>query len=123
MPGNYTRLPRLRRSSMLCPLMKEASKYNIRYVGFESLADGARRLDYAITASGASARYASIHIPVAAFGGPGRVTFQDAATICYEKIRSELEGQLEAQVEESMAMTLAPEDIERFRPRRRAAGK
>lgn len=62
----------------------EASQYHIRYVGFEGLADGARRPDYAITLQGASARHASLHMPAAAFSGMGRVTFQESANICYE---------------------------------------
>jgi hypothetical protein len=101
--------------------MKESSRYNIRYVGFESLADGGRRLNYAITAQGAPARSAAINIPVSAFSGPGRVTFQESATIGCEKIRSELETQAEPQ--NSMTFTLTQEDIEQFRPRRRAASK
>jgi hypothetical protein len=101
--------------------MKESSKYNIRYVGFESLADGGRRLNYAITAQGAPARTASIHIPPTAFTGAGRVTFQESATIGCEKIRSELESHAEPQ--NPVTLTLTPEDIEQFRPRRRAAGK
>jgi len=102
--------------------MKEVTKYNIRYVGFESLADGARRLDYAITAPGVPARSASIHIPAAAFSGTARVTFQESATICCEKIRNELETRIEAKDSVLMLM-LTAEDIEQFRPRRRAAGK
>jgi hypothetical protein len=47
------------------------------------------------------------------------VTFQESATIGCEKIRHGLENQSEPQV----ALTLTAEDIERFRPRRRAAGK
>jgi hypothetical protein len=101
--------------------MKETSKYNIRYVGFESLADGGRRLDYAITSQGEPPRYARIQISASAFSGAGRVTFQESATICYEKLRRELEMQAEPQ--NSIAFTLTPEDIDRFRPRRRAAGK
>ena len=130
--------------------MKESSKYNVRYVGFESLADGGRRVDYAITAQGAPARSASIHVPAAAFTGPNRVTFQEIATIGCEKIRRELETQPEIQIDtmsganaspvgrshQDMSganaspvgrshqdMTLSAEDIEEFRPRRRAAGK
>lgn len=101
--------------------MKESSKYNIRYVGFESLAEGGRRVDYAITTPGAPARSASIQIPAAAFSGPSRVTFQEIATIGCEKVRRELEDQAEPPV--LMTMTLSAEDIEQFRPRRRAAGK
>jgi hypothetical protein len=96
-------------------------KYNIRYVGFESLADGARRLDYAITAQGTPARSASILIPGAAFNGTARVTFQECSAICYEKLRHELETQAELQT--PWTMTLTPEDIEQYRPRRRAATK
>jgi len=106
--------------------MKEANKYNIRYVGFESLANGARRLDYAITSQGVSARHASFHIPAAAFSGVARVTFQDSTTVCYEKLRRELENrEVENKVEpqSSFAFTLTPADIEQFRPRRRAAAK
>ncbi len=101
--------------------MKESSKYNIRYVGFESLSDGGRRFNYAITAQGAPARTASIDIPSTAFTGSGRVTFQEGATIGCEKIRSELENQ--AEPPNPMTFTLTPEDVEQFRPRRRAAGK
>src|SRR5688572_24328448 len=101
--------------------MKESSKYNIRYVGFESLADGGRRLDYAITTPGAPARSASIQIPATAFSGPNRVTFQESATIGCEKIRHELEAQAEPPA--LMTMTVSADDIEQFRPRRRAAGK
>ena len=101
--------------------MKETTKYNIRYVGFESLADGARRLDYAITAQGAPARSASILIPGSAFNGTVRVTFQESSAICYEKLRHELETRTELQT--PWTMTLTAEDIEQHRPRRRAATK
>jgi hypothetical protein len=102
-------------------IMKESSRYNIRYVGFESLADGGRRFDYAVTAQGAPARSASIFIPAAAFAGAARVTFQESAIIGCEKVRRELE--IEAELHSPITFTLAPEDIEQFRPRRRAAAK
>jgi hypothetical protein len=101
--------------------VKEPSKFNIRYVGFESLADGARRLDYAITSQGEPARYARIQIPASAFSGPTRVTFQESATICYERLRRELETL--AEIQSSTTFTLTDRDIEEFRPRKRAAGK
>ena len=101
--------------------MKEASKFNIRYVGFESLSDGGRRFDYAITAQGMPARSASIRIPATAFTGAGRVSFQEGATIGCEKIRRAMETGGEPQI--PVAFTLTAEDIEQFRPRRRAAGK
>jgi hypothetical protein len=102
--------------------MKDMTKYNIRYVGFESLADGSRRLNYAITAQGTPARSASLVIPGSAFHGPARVTFQDSSAICYEKLRHELDAQVEP-LNDSWTMTLTAEDIELYRPRRRAATK
>jgi hypothetical protein len=101
--------------------MKESSKYNVRYVGFESLPDGGRRVDYAITAQATPARSASIHVPASAFTGPNRLTFQEIATIGCEKIRHELETQPEIQI--TGCVTLSAEEIEEFRPRKRAAGK
>jgi hypothetical protein len=101
--------------------MKETAKYNIRYLGFESLPDGSRRLDYAITAQGTPARSASILIPGSAFNGTPRVTFQESSAICYEKLRHELETQSEPI--NAWTMTLTAEDIEQYRPRRRAATK
>lgn len=103
--------------------MKETSgKYNIRYLGFESMADGGRRLDFSITTPGQPPRRARFEIPAGAFSGTNRVTFQESAALCYEKLRNVVgqgndgDGLLEFKVTEM--------DIEEFRPRgRRAAAK
>jgi hypothetical protein len=65
-------------------------EHNIRYIGFESLSDARRRLEYAITAKGVPTRRASVEIPGSAFSGPNRVTFQESAAIGYEKVRREV---------------------------------
>jgi hypothetical protein len=93
-------------------------KYNIRYVGFESLADAGRRLEYVITSQKGPPRRAIVEIPGAAFSGPNRVTFQESAAICYEKLRREIE--MDAG---SLTFVLTIGEIEALRPRRRSAGK
>jgi len=53
--------------------MSQSEAYNIRYIGFESLADARRLLEYAITAKGMPARRATVEIPGSAFSGPLRI--------------------------------------------------
>jgi hypothetical protein len=93
--------------------------HNIRYVGFESLADARRRMEYAITAQGLPARRVTVEIPGFAFSGPNRVSFQESAAIGYEKVRQELAAGITS--DSPLAFVLTAEDIEAYRPRRRAA--
>lgn len=96
-------------------------KYNIRYVGFESLPDAARRLEYAITSKDKPTRRATVEIPGAAFTGVHRVTFQESAAICYEKLRRQIETDVDSWG--TLDFVLTPAEIEELRPRRRGAGK
>src|SRR5437773_12424587 len=66
-------------------------KQNIRYLGFESIEDGARRFDFAITETGQQATRVSLVIPALMFTGTNRISFQESAKICYEKLRVLLE--------------------------------
>lgn len=93
-------------------------KHNIRYVGFESLADAARRLEYVITSQEEPPRRAIVEIPGAAFSGPNRITFQESAAIGYEKLRREIDSGIGL-----LTFVLTPADIEALRSRRRGAGK
>lgn len=99
--------------------MSESGEYNIRYIGFESLAEARRRLEYAITARGMPARRATVDIPGSAFSGPARITFQESAAIGYEKVRREVAAS--PTQNEPLAFVLTAADIEIYRPRRRAA--
>jgi hypothetical protein len=101
--------------------MSENVALNIRYIGFESLEGARRQLEYAITARGAPTRKAIVEIPGSAFTGPNRVTFQESAAICYEKLRREVSS--DSPSDAPLVFVLTSEDIEKFRPRRRAAGK
>jgi hypothetical protein len=100
-------------------LMKGSpSKYNIRYLGFESMPDGGRRLDFSITTSGEPPRRTSFEVPAGAFSGTNRVTFQETAALCYEKLRDAIDHD-EFLTAQHFKLTQA--DIETFRPRGRRA--
>lgn len=101
--------------------MGDTGAHNIRYIGFQSLADGRRRMEYAITTKGTAPRSATVEIPGAAFTGPRRVSFQEIAAIGYEKLRREIAAGGLSNLSHSFVLSLV--DIEEYRPRRRAAGK
>jgi hypothetical protein len=99
--------------------MSGTGEYNIRYIGFESLADARRRMEYVITAKGMPARRATVEIPGSAFSGVNRVSFQESASIGYEKVRREISTGIPS--DSPLAFVLTPADIGACRPRRRAA--
>ena len=90
--------------------MKEA-KQNIRYLGFESTTDG-RRFDFSITGVGQEARRVSLIIPALMFTGANKITFQESAKICYEKLRVLLERE---KLEALNRVLLTGDDIAQFR--------
>ena len=90
--------------------MKETKK-NIRYLGFESTEDG-RRFDFSITSAGQEAKRVSLIIPALMFTGANKITFQESAKICYEKLRVLLERE---RIEEQMRIRLTGDDIAQFR--------
>ena len=90
--------------------MKEM-KQNIRYLGFESTEDG-RRFDFSITASGQESTRVSLVIPALMFTGENRISFQESAKICYEKLRVLLEDE---QIQTPLRIRLTGDDIAQFR--------
>src|SRR5438105_15833764 len=90
--------------------MKDA-KQNIRYLGFESTVDG-RRFDFSITGVGQESQRVSLVIPALMFTGSNRITFQESAKICYEKLRVLLERE---KIEASVRIRLTGDDIAQFR--------
>ena len=90
--------------------MKE-SKQNIRYLGFESTQDG-RKFDFSITGVGQEAKRVSLVIPSLMFKGANKITFQESAKICYEKLRVLLERN---RLEELSRVQLTGDDIAEFR--------
>ena len=90
--------------------MKE-TKQNIRYLGFESTDDG-RRFDFSITGAGQEAKRVSLEIPGLMFTGANKITFQESAKICYEKLRVLLELE---RIEAPAKIRLTGDDIAQFR--------
>lgn len=90
--------------------MKDA-KQNIRYLGFESVPDG-RRFDFSITGTNQEATRVSLEIPALMFTGANKISFQESAKICYEKLRVLLERE---QIQSAMKIRLTGDDIAQFR--------
>lgn len=103
--------------------MKDNSgKYNVRYLGFESVHDGSRRFDFSITAPGSSPLRASFEMNSAAFVGINRVTFQESAALCYEKLRHLIDRDYDFRA--GLTFQVSEGDIQEFRPKsRRASAK
>jgi len=112
---------------MLRSGMKETDtkevKQNIRYLGFETTADGGRRFDFSITAKGQSSTRVTLDIPGMAFKGEQRISYQESAKICYEKLKVLLDS--ESGILEPLHIEVTRDDIARFRhvPRGRARPK
>src|SRR5215467_2005303 len=98
-------------------MMKE-DKQNIRYLGFESVEDG-RRFDFSITGKGQESTRVSLVIPALMFTGVNKISFQESAKICYEKLRVLLERE---KIQSPVKIRLTGDDIAQFRhiPRGRA---
>jgi hypothetical protein len=92
--------------------MKEL-KQNIRYLGFESTSDGGRRFDFSITKAGQKATRVTLDIPGVMFIGTNKITFQESAKICYEKLRLLLER--ESTIPSALQISLTTDDIQQFR--------
>jgi hypothetical protein len=88
------------------------NKQNIRYLGFRSTEDGGRCFEFSITATGAEATPVSLDIPPMMFTGTNRITFQESAKICYEKLRVLLENQ---KIQTPLRIRLTGDDIAQFR--------
>ena len=86
-------------------------KQNIRYLGFEATDDG-RRFDFSITGVGLEAKRVSLVIPSLAFTGANKITFQESAKICYEKLRVMIARE---KLEELTRIKLTGADIAEFR--------
>lgn len=88
-------------------------KQNIRYLGFESTADGGRRFDFTITTAGHTATRITMDIPGGMYIGHDKITFQESAKICYEKLRLLLEKA--NTIPGPAQISLTADDIQQFR--------
>ena len=98
-------------------------RQNIRYLGFETTPDGGRKFDFSITAMGQSSVRITLDISGGAFSGENRISYQESAKICYEKLRTLLEADPQrVDVSIPTHITITRDDIARLRyvPRGRA---
>jgi hypothetical protein len=96
---------------IISSVMMKEEKQNIRYLGFESVEDG-RRFDFSITGKGKESTRVSLEIPAPMFTGANKITFQESAKICYEKLRVLLERE---RIEAPLRIRLTGDDIAQFR--------
>jgi hypothetical protein len=89
------------------------SKQNIRYLGFETTSDGGRRFSFSITGAGRTATRVTLEIPGLMFQGDKRITYQESAKICYDKIRVLLDS--ENGISSPLHIGLTRRDIDRLR--------
>ena len=92
-------------------VMMKDEKQNIRYLGFESVEDG-RRFDFSITGRGRNPRGCRWRFRRSLFTGANKITFQESAKICYEKLRVLLERE---KIEAPLRIRLTGDDIAQFR--------
>ena len=88
------------------------NKQNIRYLGFESTEDGGRKFEFAITEAGQEATRVALIIPATMFAGANRISFQESAKICYEKLRVLLDAD---RIQTPLRIRMTGDDIARFR--------
>ena len=87
-------------------------KQNIRYLGFESTGDGGRSFDFSITETGREEHRVSLVIPALMFSGADRISYQESAKICYEKLRVLLATE---RIQAPLSIRLTGDDIAKFR--------
>ena len=74
--------------------MKDPSA-SVRYLGFHSLSNGSRRLDFSFSRADRSLQKISIEASHVLFSGPDHMTIQECAGICYETLKSRVAGYAE----------------------------
>jgi hypothetical protein len=62
-------------------------KQNIRYTGFECTDDGGRRFDFSVALADRMTATYSVDVAGPSFSGPDRILVQEAAGICFLKIK------------------------------------
>jgi hypothetical protein len=87
-------------------------KQNIRYVGFRSTADGGRKFDFSVSASGQESMV-SVDIAASNFAGAERVLIQEYSSICYSKVKKLFEDGVIDPV--GIELVLTDSDVTQYR--------
>jgi hypothetical protein len=67
---------------------------SIRYIGYKSLPEGGRCLDFSY-GLGVDAKTIAVEVPLSFLEGPQRIAIQEASGICYETLRVRLQTDAE----------------------------
>jgi hypothetical protein len=87
-------------------------KATIRYLGYQTLADGGRGFDFSCALNGGQASTITIEAPRKLFVGPDRIAIQEGAGICYETLRARLNTDSEIP---DQRFSLNPTDVAQHR--------
>jgi hypothetical protein len=99
--------------------MKDPSA-SLRYLGFQSLSNGGRRLNFSFTRSDKTLQAISVDASRELFSGPDHMAIQECAGICYETLKSRVSGCGDT-FPASVKLTLA--DIVQHRKPGKSAGR
>jgi hypothetical protein len=65
----------------------------IRYVGYTSLPEGGRSLDFSYGLGG-DAKNVAVEVPLSCLEGPQRISIQETSSICYETLKARLQSDI-----------------------------
>ena len=88
------------------------NKNTVRYLGHRTLSDGSREFDFSLALPGAILKPIAIEAAVGLFSGPDHISLQEGAGICYETLKSRVEG---APNQQPSRIRLTSEDIAQHR--------
>jgi len=66
----------------------KAARFTVRYLGFQPLPQGGRRLNFSVTDPAENLRAIFVDASSALFSGPSQLAIQECAGICSDLIRS-----------------------------------
>ena len=94
-------------------IARRNDKLAIRYLGFESCAAGDRRLRFSVDESGQAPLLITFDLSAALFAGEDRLLVQEAAGICYSKLKDILNAECDPDINSGIAITAS--DIAQYR--------
>jgi hypothetical protein len=93
---------------------------SVRYLGFQALSNGGRRLNFCFTRPDRSQQMISVEARQDLFSGPGRMAIQECASICYETLKSRVSSASEAF---PRSIKLTADDIAQHRKPAKSPGR
>ena len=88
-------------------------KQNIRYTGFECTRNGGRRFEFSVARADQATAVYSVDVAGLSFSGPDRILVQEAAGICFRKVKEKCGVGFD--IGASNRISLSPADIAQYR--------